>query len=370
MITFFLIAINLAVFICMAISGVPLTDPPSLFIIKWGGMHGDSILSGEWWRIGSSMFVHCGVIHLLLNMYTLYFIGIRLEPLLGKARFLTAYTAAGILSALFSFIFHVQTDVTMTAAGASGAIFGMFGLFVALLSTTLLPGTVRGALLKNALSFIAFNFVYGLSSQTSIDNAAHFGGLLSGLMLGYALYPSISFLRRKKTIALIKEGKEIETRHKRLNLITLSSISMATLLIAASVFSAYKQSDIQRFVYLRDQFFFTESLYTSHLNGIDQKLPIEIFLKLEHDVLPEIKKATIIASKLEPLRLYGLNAKMRDYLSAHISLIEQMFQLVAKGAKENSPAYDIHIQLIEAKIKKLSNEFTGQFSKSAAKKSD
>src|SRR5689334_12007874 len=92
-------------------------------------------------RMITNVFVHIGILHLLFNMYGLYFVGRFLEPMLGKVRYITAYFCAGVIASLVSLYWHRNENIV--SAGASGAIFGMYGVFLALLTTHLIPKSVR-----------------------------------------------------------------------------------------------------------------------------------------------------------------------------------------------------------------------------------
>jgi len=118
-------------------------------------------------------------------MYALVYIGIILEPYLGKARFAAAYLFTGILASLSSIYWHQNT----VSAGASGAIFGMYGVFLAMLTTNFIDRSVRKPLLLSIGVFVVYNLANGL--KEGIDNAAHIGGLISGLVIGYAYYFSL-----------------------------------------------------------------------------------------------------------------------------------------------------------------------------------
>jgi rhomboid protease GluP len=124
-------------------------------------------------------------------MYALVYIGVLLEPLLGRMRFLVAYLITGVIASTASLWWHDNT----ASAGASGAVFGMYGVFLALLSTKLIESNTRKALLSSIGLFVVFNLVYGM--QGSVDNAAHIGGLVSGFMVGYILIPSIQHPEKK-----------------------------------------------------------------------------------------------------------------------------------------------------------------------------
>ncbi len=87
---------NILVFILMVISGVHVLLPDNESLINWGANFRPITLEGQWWRLLTSCFIHIGVIHLLMNLYALIYIGLLLEPLLGKTRFFSAYILSGI----------------------------------------------------------------------------------------------------------------------------------------------------------------------------------------------------------------------------------------------------------------------------------
>lgn len=185
-ITYSLVAINVLVFLLMVVKGVNFFEPTAQQILDWGGNMSSRTLSGEWWRLFSSIFVHIGIVHLFVNMLSLFMAGIYLESLLGRWRFLLAYVCTGVFASLASIWWH---DPPLISAGASGAIFGMFGVFLALLTTRLLPSSIRNQLLGSIGIMVVYNLVYGL--KAGVDNAAHIGGLISGLLIGYGFYFSL-----------------------------------------------------------------------------------------------------------------------------------------------------------------------------------
>jgi len=184
-ITPILMDINVIVFILMVISGAGFLQPDNESLIKWGANFRPVTLEGQWWRLITNIFVHIGIMHLLLNMYALLFIGLLLEPYLGKAKFATAYFLTGIVASLTSLYLH---DLTISA-GASGAIFGLYGVFLAMLTTNFIDKAQRKPLLMSIGIFVVYNLMYGMKG--GIDNAAHIGGLISGLIMGYCFYPSL-----------------------------------------------------------------------------------------------------------------------------------------------------------------------------------
>ena len=178
-----IINLNIILFILMVISGVSPFAPDTESLISWGANLRPLTTGGEWWRLLSNCFLHIGVLHLLMNMYALVYIGILLEPYLGKARFATAYLLTGVSASVCSLWWH---DMTISA-GASGAIFGMYGVFLAMLTTNLINKESRKALFYSIGIFVVFNLLNGMKG--GIDNAAHIGGLVSGLIIGYGFYP-------------------------------------------------------------------------------------------------------------------------------------------------------------------------------------
>ncbi|NUM32503.1 MAG: rhomboid family intramembrane serine protease [Bacteroidetes bacterium] len=180
-VTSVIILLNFLVFVIMVVSGVSLMMPETEEILKWGGNFRPLILEGEWWRLLSCCFIHIGIIHILFNMWALYNIGIVIEPMIGSFRFGFAYIICGLAGSLNSIVWHYATP----SAGASGAIFGMFGLFAALLTTNLLEKGFRSAMLKSIMPMIVLNLILGTSAM--IDNAGHIGGLLTGVLFGYLI---------------------------------------------------------------------------------------------------------------------------------------------------------------------------------------
>jgi rhomboid protease GluP len=174
--------INVAIFLVMLVSGVDAFNPSGEDLVSWGANFRPSTLGGEYWRLLTSCFLHIGIIHIVLNMYALVSIGMLLEPIIGAKRFFILYILTGIAASLTSLYWHDKT----ISAGASGAIFGVYGIFAALLSTKIVNTRDHRSQLYSILIFIGYNLAYGL--QGGIDNAAHIGGLVSGIIFGYGTY--------------------------------------------------------------------------------------------------------------------------------------------------------------------------------------
>lgn len=183
-VTIVLIAANFLVFAIMVASGVSFFHPTPQQAIAFGADFGPLTLGGQWWRLVTSMFVHFGIIHIALNMWCLWNLGVAAERLMGRFSYLLAYFASGIAGSIASVYWHPNA----AGAGASGAIFGMAGTLVTFVYLKKTPSNLRtsGNMLSSLGIFIFFNLVYG-QAIPGISNAAHIGGLLMGAAVGVLL---------------------------------------------------------------------------------------------------------------------------------------------------------------------------------------
>lgn len=181
-----LVIVNIVIWVAMVCTGISVFDPTGQSVLPWGANSTVATLDGQWWRLITNCFLHFGILHLVLNMYALIFVGVLLEPFLGKAKFITAYLLTGIAASLASLWWHDYT----VSAGASGAIFGLYGVFLAILTTNHIDRDLRNGLLASIGPFVLYNLIYG-SFKGGIDNAAHIGGLLSGIVVGYMYLPAL-----------------------------------------------------------------------------------------------------------------------------------------------------------------------------------
>lgn len=176
-VTIFLIALCIITFLAMYILGSGSYDTYTL--IKFGANYGPLVKIGEYYRLITSSFVHIGLLHLIFNMYALYIIGMQLESFLGKTKFLIVYLFSALTGSLMSIIFS-----SSISAGASGAIFGLFG---SLLYFGYHYRVYLGSVIKSQIiPLIAFNLIVGFM-LSGVDNAAHIGGLLGGFLMTMAL---------------------------------------------------------------------------------------------------------------------------------------------------------------------------------------
>ncbi len=215
--TYVLIGINIAVYVFMVLGGVNPITPSSQSLMVWGANNAGSVLlDGQWVRIVTAMFVHGGILHLGLNMWCLWNLGMLAEPLMGTFGVFAVYILTGaagnLLSTLHNWVNYkhnlplVQfaSDAFPAGVGASGAVFGIAGALIILLKSTRLPvppeelKKIRKSVIYFAAInlFIGFGISFGASrTGVSIDNWAHMGGCASGLLFALPMVPRLGHAR-------------------------------------------------------------------------------------------------------------------------------------------------------------------------------
>ncbi len=179
--TIILIALNTLVYLMMAFQGHNFLEFDGNLLLNWGANSGALTPSGQWWRLVTSTFEHGGLIHIALNMWCLYNLGWLAELLFGRSRFTLLYMLCGIGGSLGSICWRGNG----LSVGASGAIFGIAGALIPAMmlhSNQKLRAVLKGQLTSIAM-FVFYNLVFG-AAMRGTDNAAHVGGLLTGLALG------------------------------------------------------------------------------------------------------------------------------------------------------------------------------------------
>ena len=183
-----LVALNVTIFVRMLFGPGALSDPETL--VNWGGNFGLRTTNGEWWRLVTTMFVHSGMLQLLVNLVGLVPLGFILERLVGHVAFAAVYITAGVFASLVS----TYTHPVATSVGASGAIFGSYGLLLAALiwgtfhrSTVTVPLRAVKRLGPAAAVFILYNMAAG-----GLERDAEILGLVTGLACGLVLMKGVS----------------------------------------------------------------------------------------------------------------------------------------------------------------------------------
>jgi len=179
--THVLFGANIAVFLAMALASGSIMDFNGEVMVRFGANFGPFTLSGQSWRLLTYMFLHGGLMHIAFNMWCLWNLGALCESLYGRWTFAAMYLITGVAAGLASVGWNPGT----LSVGASGAIFGLAGGLIAsfYLGEFSVPKIAIQGTLRSLLFFVGFNVLFGTLSP-GIDNAAHGGGLISGLILG------------------------------------------------------------------------------------------------------------------------------------------------------------------------------------------
>ncbi|WP_217243032.1 rhomboid family intramembrane serine protease [Streptomyces sp. AC555_RSS877] len=192
LLTKILVGINVAVFIAVQARSALLSDlvligawPPAPFAPTEG------VAGGEWYRLVTSMFTHNEVWHIGFNMLSLWFLGGPLEAALGRARYLALYFVSGLAGSALAYLLSSPTTATL---GASGAIFGLFGATAVLMRR-------QNYDLRPIIALLVINLIFTFNPGFNISWQAHIGGLVAGLITGYAMVHA-----PRKRRALIQYG--------------------------------------------------------------------------------------------------------------------------------------------------------------------
>lgn len=180
-VTYSLIGINIIMFIISVILSGSIMDISVDVLVFLGAKDNSLIAQGEYYRLITCMFLHGGLIHIALNMFSLNAIGPLIEKVYGRAKFIFIYMISGIFASLSSFIFSYQVSI-----GASGAIFGILG--ATLIFAYKMKNRIGKSFLSNVLMVIFINIMIGFSIA-NVDKFAHLGGLISGILLSLIFIP-------------------------------------------------------------------------------------------------------------------------------------------------------------------------------------
>jgi len=180
--TYIFLGVNIAIFLLMALAGGSTNEST---LMAFGVKSNPQIARGEWWRFITPIFIHIGMLHLFFNSYALWIVGPQVEKLYGAARFVILYVLTGVAGVSASYFYHPQSE----SAGASGAIFGLFGVLLVfgVRYRNSIPPFFKRAVGTGVLPVIVINLIIGFTIP-AIDNSAHIGGLLAGAALA-ALIP-------------------------------------------------------------------------------------------------------------------------------------------------------------------------------------
>ncbi len=198
--SYVLLTLNIVVFLVdtlMAWIGLGYSHIGLLTLL--GAKNNAAIVDGQYWRLVTPMFLHAGILHLAFNGYFLYRLGPWVEHHFGTARFAAIYFLSGVGASLASVMLNPNL-----AVGASGALFGLIGSMLPMLyrNRALIANT--RSLMNSILLTIAINLLIGFSSS-GIDNWAHVGGLVCGVVLGWLISPRLAIRERTPDLVRIED---------------------------------------------------------------------------------------------------------------------------------------------------------------------
>ena len=176
--TYIFLGINILIFLLMSLAGGSMNEPT---LLGFGAKQNSAIDNGQWWRFITPIFIHIGLIHLFFNSYALWMVGPQVEKLYGPARFVLLYVGTGVAGVAASYFYNPGVP----SAGASGAIFGLFGVLLVfgLRYRNSIPPFFKRAVGTGVLPVIIINLIIGFTMSQFIDNSAHLGVLLAGAAL-------------------------------------------------------------------------------------------------------------------------------------------------------------------------------------------
>jgi rhomboid protease GluP len=176
--TIFLVAVNIAFYIFTSVIGGDFIQTSTNVLLQYG-QYNLSVWNGVYWQLLTSIFVHVDITHIALNMLFLIIFGLRAEELFTTEEYFTVYMLSGLSGSILTlFMMPIYT----LSAGASGAIFGMYGANIIYMRKTF-GQSILGALVYSFLLLV-------LTTGTGVNIIAHFGGLATGLLMGYTIAKS------------------------------------------------------------------------------------------------------------------------------------------------------------------------------------
>jgi rhomboid protease GluP len=328
------VALSVVVFVAMAITGVDPWTPSTVGIIKWGANHGPLTAGGQSWRLLTSAFVHIGAPHLVVNMIVLWHVGFFVERLVGSSGFLLAYLVAALCGSIASLAWNPY----VASAGASGAVFGVYGVLVGYLARN--RGCVPPAMLKrlgtSALLFVLLNLALGLAIR-NVDLANHLGGLLAGLCAGLVLARPLG-------------STSLATASLRVLVLVAFGAVAVVGVFARQSRPVNLSVEMKKFYELQSE---TVNLYDAAvLKQRQGRLSDADFVKiLDDQVRPPWQKYALFLRGLDRLR--GAQRKWVTTTSSYIDLREHAWSLISEAVRSRDAAKMAEAMALDADARAL-----------------
>ena len=309
-VTVVLATLNVIVFgITLAAGADPLQpDPDTMF--ELGGNFGPVTLSGDPWRLLTSMFLHYGILHLAMNMIGLVDGGRHVERMYGRAAFIALYVFAGLAGSLASAMAGRAVSV-----GASGAIFGIFGAFGAflLLHRDRIDKDQLSRQTRGLLVFLAYNIWFGLQAK-GIDMLAHGGGLVAGFVAGLIVGSGAESTRLKRAVIV-----------NVLSVVVLVGSQLVPKPTDFVVLGSTKQA--------LDKFATLEARALDRYNALLESGDDELRQAIETEILPTWREAKAVAAAAK-----GLPEELARNLAAYVDARERAFVGIAEALRTKDAA--------------------------------
>lgn len=333
-----IININIAVYLVMILSGVDPMFPDSNAVLSWGAGFRPLTMNGEPWRLLTSTFLHFGLIHIAVNMLSLYNIGRMLEPFIGRWRFLVVYLCSGIGGSVISNWWH-EAGVS---AGASGAIVGIMGVLGALVAMPdLVRKEVRMSLLKSIGQSLALLVIIGMNGF--VDNAGHFGGLGIGAICGFLIYFEV------------KAGyqKHIH-RYYMLLLSVVATIGICIYFWSITPKPGYTPTN-ERYIDLWNRFVEKEMAATKKLNS--SPAGVTDAKQFYNDVIITYQQCVLIADSLQSIPdLTEKDAKIAHLLEQYAEMRLTQYEFDFKYLKDQNISLNDSADYYNEKAEKFMNQ--------------
>jgi rhomboid protease GluP len=292
-----------------------------------------SVLHGQVWRLITNTFQHFSPLHLIGNMMALVYVGSMIESKLGKWNFLLLYLLTGICASMASVGWHY----TGVSGGASGAIYGLFGILLALASTDFYERNARRAILISTAVMVAITIA---PFKSHIDNAAHFGGLISGYIFGWIFYLGMA------------------NKHSFSAKWSLATACIITLMFVAASLKFLPDYKIQDYQALLQKTQHTENDIKRCYYGEYGKSNDALIDTIEQRGFPLVKELKAENKQLKNFELPSKLKQEADYHSKVIDLDCENFNLYYRSVKENNYyKYKPRIDSINTIVNNLGADF-------------
>jgi rhomboid protease GluP len=297
-------------------------------LLALGANNRELVLSGEYWRLITSQFLHLSLPHLFFNLYALAYLGLMVENKIGSYMFLFITISSGISGSLVSLIFHKYGIML----GASGAIMGLFGGFLALLLNNTFERNASKALLTSTILVSLLILLNGISGD--IDNSAHLGGFISGFVMGNILFNYKLFIWSKPNSRL------------RLSFILLIVFASAVLLLTPNYqLRAFNKLQLE---YDKNAFYFNKLYRIPPSTTRSERLHIITVYGIE-----TWKSNIAVVEKMNDLKLDDLHQYRSRYNQSIAEKGLKISELLYKETNEDNSAYRLEINQLDKEVNEL-----------------